>query len=578
MEFYVSPQGKDENPGTRAQPFATIGRARDEVRRAVAAGLKAPLTVWLRGGRYELREPLVFGPADSGAEQLGITYAAFGQEQPCLSGGRVLRGWQRAKGDLWRLQLDQKKTGAGYFRQLFRDGERLTRSRFPNQGKFLTIKTVAPDVRQIGFQEPLPTTNFAGGDVELVVLHNWAVSRETILYSQADKVVTSAPAGWIGHHDLTACPGKAAFLENAPVFVDQPGEWYLDRAQGELTYLAAPGEDPNQRQFIAPALEQLVRIEGTRSAPVRNLTFRGLSFEHAEFPLPYSGYCEIQAGHYGTRTNRPTLVQPVAIELVYAQQCRFERCRLAHMGASGIGLGPGCRQNQLIGCELTDIGGNGVMVGWRGKGDLAAGATGTLDADWLDPRDAPQGNEVANNLIERCGTISYGCVGVFVAFAPDTRVAHNEVRDLPYTGISVGYRWDTATTSQRGCLVEGNHIHGVMQLLADGGGIYTLGLQPGTVLRSNLIYDVRRSPVAFGGAPNNGIFFDAASKDIRVDGNIIYQTSGEPIRLNLTSKEWFAWGENSFGVQPGEPGFPKPAADRVAAQAGRGAKRDTTTP
>ncbi len=136
---------------------------------------------------------------------------------------------------------------------------------------------------------------------------------------------------------------------------------------------------------------------------------------------------------------------------------------------------------------------------------------------------------------------------------------------MPYTGISIGFRWDSEETTQRNCTVEFNHVRDVMKMLADGGAIYTLGYQPGTVLRGNLLHDVHRSAFAHGGAPNNGIFFDQGSKGYLVEENIIYHTSGEPIRFNQTGPENLTFNTNYFGVSPEDSGFPGDAA----AQAGR---------
>jgi hypothetical protein len=290
----------------------------------------------------------------------------------------------------------------------------------------------------------------------------------------------------------------------------------------------------------------LVKIAGTKDKPVRNVRFEGLRFEHTDFALPATGYSEIQAAHFGPSMKLPTQVQPVAIECAYAEGIRFERCRLAHLNNSGIGFGPGCRRNAVIGCVIEDIGGNGVIVGWRGAGRLEGGAEGTLDADWADPADVPVGNEVANCVIRRCGADSRGAVGVFVAFSADTRVAHNVIHDQPYTGVSIGYRWNTAPTSQVRCVTEYNHIYDVMKTLADGGGIYTLGFQPGTVLRGNLIHDVHRSAYAHGGAPNNGFFIDEGSKGFLFESNVVHRTSGKPVRFNQCQREWHTWNGNAF--------------------------------
>ncbi len=137
---------------------------------------------------------------------------------------------------------------------------------------------------------------------------------------------------------------------------------------------------------------------------------------------------------------------------------------------------------------------------------------------------------------------------------------------MPYTGISIGFRWKTTPTSQSHCIVEYNHIHDMMTRIADGGGIYTLGYQPGTILRGNHIYNVYRSSYAHGGAPNNGIFFDEGSKGFLVEDNVIYNTSGNPIRFNQNKKEWHTWRDNSFGIKPGQENFPKATASRAGLQ------------
>jgi hypothetical protein len=401
------------------------------------------------------------------------------------------------------------------------------------------------------------------------VYQNFSVSRARIKSGSGKHVVTATPAGCAGPEpEIYARAGMAGHLEHARAFVTQPGEWFLDRGTGVLTYRAAAGEDPNRRSFAAPLCERVLVIAGSKRAPVTNLRFRGLTFAHAEFPLPATGYAGIQAGHYGQRDGKghlPLHVEPVAVELVHAQRCVFAHCRFTHSGGAGVGLGPGSRSNGLLGCRLDDLGGNGVMVGWRGKGRVSEARQGRFDGDWQDPGDAPVGNEVRDCLVERCGQVNYGGVGIFVAFSAKTRIVQNEVRELPYTGISVGFRWNTDPTSQRECLVQNNHIHHVMTLLADGGGIYTLGFQPGTVLRGNYIHDVTRSKFTAGGAPNNGIFFDEGSKGLRVENNLIHDTSGEPIRFCQTSREAQTFGKNYFGVKPGVPGFPK----AIAAGAGR---------
>jgi hypothetical protein len=554
-DFYVAPDGNDANAGTAAKPFATVAKARDAVRALVAAGLNKDVTVLVKGGVYELPAPLLFGPEDSGTEKNSVTYAAAPGEKAVLSGGRRITGWKRGEGNTWSVELPDVKAGTWFFRQLHVNGERATRARMPKAGKYMFVKSCSPDFKTLTFDQALPGEDLGGKNVELVMFQNWSISRAIVASSDAKQLTAATPIGWIGHGPYTcASPGKPTYLENARVFLTEPGEWCLDRATGLLTYLAKEGDDTNKLTIVAPLLENLIAVSGTKAKPVRNLRFAGLAFEYEEFAMPAFGYSEIQAGHFGPNTKQPTHVPPVALEYVYASDCKVERCRIAHLGSAGIGFGPGCQRNTVSGCEITDIGGNGVMVGWRGKGTLKKGQEGSLDADWDDPTDAPAANEVTNCHFTKCGAFSHGSVAVFAAFSADTTIAHNEIHDMPYTGVSVGFRWNTTPTTQCRAIVEHNHIHDVMKLLADGGGIYSLGFQPGTVMRGNLIHDVHRSSVAQGGAPNNGFFVDEGSKGFLFEENVIYGTSGEPVRFNQNQREWHTWKDNQFGIRAAAKG------------------------
>ena len=554
-DFVVAPDGNDSNSGTLEAPFATLHRAQEAVRGQIAQGLDNNVTVLIRGGEYVLEEPLVFGPADSGNDNFMVRYAAYPGETPVLSGGRRLTGWTRGENNRWTLDAAEAAGSRWPFRQLFADGERLPRGRFPNPPDLLRVASVSPDVTEITLETAPPLADLAGSDAELVMYQNWSISRTAIVSSDNNVLRLANPMGWIGHGDATtASPGKPAIIENALEFIDQPGEWYLDRASGLLTYQAAEGEDPNTKTFIAPKLEQLLRVEGQSEHPVVNLRFEGLTFAHTEWTPPPFGYQGIQAGHYGTTITDRTHVLPVAIEFTYAERCALERCRLEHFGASAIGFGQRCRYNRVAGCILTDIGGNGIMTGWRGKGRLMPTAPGEdhyLAADWAEPEDAPIGNEIIANELQTCGAINHGCVAIFDAFCVETRIAHNVVHAMPYTGISVGFRWDESPTSQRGAVIEYNHVYDTMRMLADGGCLYTLGWQPEAVIRGNVFHDAHRSEFAHGGAPNNGIFFDQGSKGFLVSGNTIYRCSGGAIRFNQSGAANMVWEDNAFEIGPG---------------------------
>jgi hypothetical protein len=561
IEFHVAPDGSDANSGSSDAPFASLETARQAVRTSVAEGLKSDVLVTLHPGTYRLEKPLVLTGEDSGTHDYSITYSAASLEAwpdaaPQVTGGRTIEGWKQGEDGVWTARIAEVAAGQWWFRDLYADGRRLTRARFPNEGEYLRIAKVSKDVRDFELNTALPAGfSVAGSNAEFVAILNWSIDRGRIAEATSNTARTATPMGFLGHGSCTARAGQAGFVEHARAFLDVPGEWYLERATGVLHYKAAEDEDPSQMEFTAPVLDEILVIEGTKEAPVRNVHFRGIDFACATWSLPSFGYRGVQAATYGTGyETEPTFAMAVAVRMNHWRGGTFERCRVRQTGASGMGLGGGCRGNLVVGCEFDDIGGNGVAIGWRGYADKLPRYF--FDTDWTDPEDVPRDNEISNCYVHRCGAIAYGAVGIFEAFAQNSLIAHNAVTDLPYTGISTGFRWDTTTSTQRASRIEYNHIWDVMQILADGGCIYTLGWQPHTVLRGNLMHDVLRSSIAHGGAPNNGIFFDQGSKAYRVEENTTFNTSGKPIRFNQCRYEWHTWRGNAWNVGPMHPDFP----------------------
>ncbi|MEA3247476.1 MAG: right-handed parallel beta-helix repeat-containing protein, partial [Gemmatimonadota bacterium] len=379
-------------------------------------------------------------------------------------------------------------------------------------------------------------------DVEVVALHSWSSSRLRIReVDLQERIVrfTGHPVYRIGHWYRGG--RNPYFVENVREAFGQPGEWYLDRPTGTLSYTPLPGEDPSELTFVAPRVRQLVRIAGDAEAGrfVEHLRLEGLSFAHTRWRLPEEGYSAGQG-----MTNLPG-----AVQMRWARRCAVRGCTLAHLGAYAVDIGAGCSECDVSGCRIFDLGGGGVKVGGPGR-----------DAQ---PPELPTGNLVTDNLVSDGGVDHFSAHGIWVGITDGTRVLHNLVRRFLYSTVSVGWSWDDHPTSCTNNVVAHNHLHDAMMLLSDGGGIYTLGFQPGTALRANRIHDVHSSPFA-GGAPNNGIFFDQGSKGYAVEDNVIYATADDPIRFNGGGRHLHQFSGNSPGVAPGEEGFP----EEIAAQAG----------
>ncbi len=532
-EFFVSTTGNDTNLGTQEKPFATLVRARDSVRQLIKQGLHDDVVVNIREGIYRVAEPIVFGPQDSGTDKFKIIYAAFPGESPVISGGQVISNWEVNDDGTWQTILPEVASGKWHFRELFVNSERRPRCRHPNEG-YLRVKKVVDDRRSFQFGEGEIPAIDQPGETELVLLHDWSISRNRVKSIDA-ATRTLETVREIGGKLPFSCingfePHPRYRLENHRLFLDAPGEWRLDRPSGVLRYHSLPGEQPADVQVVAPVATQLLVVRGkvaqgdtADGASVRNLHFRGLSFMHCRWSFDQGRYGGVQAGFHwsGPKSAKELSDLPrawnaitPAVMFEFAESCSIQGSVISHVGGSGIWFHRGCRNNAIVGCQIHDVAANGIMLG-----DYALPKNRVITGQ----------NEIRNNLIDRCGAEFTGAVGVWVGFSDGNSIAHNEVRNLPYSGVSVGWQWNATPTPCKANLVEYNHIHHVMQALSDGGGIYTLGLQPGTVLRGNWIHDI---PANAGAAESNGMFLDQGTTDMVIEGNVIHDVACASLRFH----------------------------------------------
>lgn len=562
-EFYLSPSGNDHWSGRVPKPdaagtdgpFRTFERARDAIRtlkREHADGLPRPVTVWVGGGTYQLDRTWVLEAIDSGHPDRPVTYAASPGETPVISGGRPVKGWNRGADGRWSAPVPTGPTGAPPSRHLFVGDARRPRCRHPDSGFLQGLTTT--DSKSLTFPEGHLRAWSNPAHAELMTLVEWSPSRVRVGDARVEgnradfphPILQFLDAPWAGHIRANVARFPYYF-ENAPELLDATGEWYGDPEADVITYLPLAGEQPAAFEAVVSGLETLVQVRGTRAAPVEHLRFRGLTFSHTGWTLPAGGFFPSQAGFEGVAERIHC-----AVEVEYGRGVGLEGCRLVQLGGGGIRLGRGCQDCRVDGGAVEDVSGNGIELGVR-------------EPLPESPADLVRGNTIVNATIRRCGVEHAGCVGVWVGITERTTVTHNEVADLPYTGISVGWKWDATPTATKDNVVEFNHIHHVMQLLSDGGGVYVLGFQPGSIIRGNLIHDVTRSTTLAANA-NNGIFLDNGSKGWHIEGNIIYAAADGATRMNADPAE-MTWGANTMNVDPAQPQFPKDAAERAGPRA-----------
>ncbi|MBP6507224.1 MAG: right-handed parallel beta-helix repeat-containing protein [Opitutaceae bacterium] len=586
--FHLSPQGNDQWTGRLAAParnrrngpWATLAGARDNLRALRTAGkITGPVTVLVHDGRYALTETVAFNQHDSHTH-----YQAAPRAKPVFDGGEPLAGWkvgERNGRTEWTLDLPDVAADKWNFRSLFVNGRRAPRARLP---KFSPDEKSAKNVFHIGaIKHPAATGLFAGSDTfqpkpgdvqnwaslpdaEFVVLHYWIEER-------LPQPSFNPSTGWLRfarrsafnlYEAFAAAYGNRAlaryYVDNLFEALTEPGEWYLNRETGRLYYLPRPGETPANTVIHAPRLHSFIHASGqffndsieacdAHATPhLRGLEFTGLTFRHGDWFSPLAQLPPFhQAETFGKEQPIGGSVQaahvvPGALKFRAARDCAVRDCTIEHVGLYGLEFDEGCRNCTAVGNHLHDLGAGGIRGGGTDMDGHLDGRTGHLT--------------ITDNTIHHIGRIFHQGVGVFLGHAFDCNVAHNHIHHACYTGISTGWTWGYRETPSRNNRIEHNLIHDIgTGILSDMGGIYTLGVQPGTVVRGNHLHHIWSQD--YGGW---GIYLDEGTSHLLIEHNLVHDTKDAPFNIhfareNVVRHNIFARGQNALtSVSRIEPG------------------------
>lgn len=400
------------------------------------------------------------------------------------------------------------KSGAWNFTQLFVNGERRNRPRLPKSGYFKVAGFAGFDPNG-KYNTPMNKFNYAEGDIrpnwtniqdiETIVLHFWVDTHLQIAgIDEATKTVTFDRFSRRKFTDDHSSKGARYYLSNIYKALDTPGEFYLNAKTGVLHYIPKPGEDLEKAEVIAPRLSSLVRFAGNPKSGqfVDHISLQGLTFSDVEWQLPKKDGGDTQAAE----------MVPAVISAEGARNCAIRDCVVRNSATYGIELGSGCKENQIIRNELCNLGAGGIKLSGGGVGSPEAEQTAKT--------------QITDNHIHDCGQIFHSAVGILLRHSAGNTVAHNHIHHLYYTAISIGWVWGYKPSISRDNIVEFNHIHDIGQkVLSDMGGIYMLGVSPGTVIRNNLLHDI--DSWGYGGW---GIYTDEGSSEIVIENNVVYRT------------------------------------------------------
>ena len=552
-DVWVSPSGKDSNPGTAALPFATITRAQQKARDFHEVSRTydyQPVRILLRGGNYFITSPLVLKPDDSGDRTNFTIFAAVPGETPVLSGGVEIRGWKPAgatsglpeiaSGKVWVADVPRIDGHLLNFRQLWVNESKAVRARYPNGDDL---------ARLVGWSKTnqtaiIPSAALAGvkdsNGLEMIIDQVWeiAVLRvKSIRVEGANALLAfHEPESEIEFQHpwppVVVKPSYQApfFLANAIEFLDSPGEWCA--RGGKIYYWPREGEDLSRAVVIAPAVETLVEIEGSLDESVMNIEFDGITFAHTTWLRPSEqGHVPLQAcmpmlsakklspkgmPYHPGLDNVAWIDRPAgAVSVKNARNISFRNCTFEHLASAGLDFQSGTSNSLVEGCLFRDIGGNGIQIGKFSDTNVET----HMPYHPTDERELCVNDRLANNLVTDCANEDWGGVGIVAGYVRGIRIEHNEVFDCSYTGISVGWGWTKMTNAMRDNFIHANRVHHVGTRLNDLAGIYTLSAQPDTVVSENSVSDI--TPSRYVPDPDHWyyLYLDEGSSFITVQDN-----------------------------------------------------------
>ena len=532
-EIHIAPSGNDANPGTAAQPVNTPQGAQVRVRSLIQAGLSDSVEVIFTGGTYTLTAPLELRPEDSGTAAFPITWKAAPGAEVILSGGKQITStWIQGKGGIWQTDL----TGVGLgkdqwnFRQLFVDGSRAVRARFPNvtEANSFLYATGAVGNPKGAFDHLVINPNLIKASWGTAADAQINVVPQSRFFNQWNTVTSvDTKSGRIDIADSERHRlidnGSWFWIEGVQEELDQPGEWFLDPKSGRLSYMPPAGVDPNTQNIIAPFLNRLVDVKGDIDAgtQVSHLNFHGLKFRHTSNTL----------GHIEARVHTDT-----AVMFESTNDCSVRNCHFENIGGYALWLHLDSQRNVFDRNTVRYSGGGGVLLTGSRLGYMDDSKIYTPGA--AAAKVAPILNRITNNTVEHCGKIRYYGGGVHLdsrpfsmTMAPGNYIAHNLFNDLSRNGVF-------AFRNQGGNVVEYNHIHNAMQTTIDGGCIHfaTMNtLNARNHILNNWLYDAwgyNRKP---DGSPirklANGIFLDWDTSNTIVKNNWIYNSVGGAVKV-----------------------------------------------
>jgi parallel beta-helix repeat protein len=472
-QLFVSADGRDTNDGSSwTSSIATLQHAFD------VAGVSGG-TIHVRGTLF-LTSPATM--------EKGKNVTIVGEPGSRISGAVLLSKWSPAT--LNGLSVWKCAVPAGVSpRELFvgHSLDRATNARLPREGffKFDAIPSATPtskfnEGQKDAVGDPEMPAVAHPEDAEVVVHHKWSTSNLPLASVDPNtKALTFSKKSVLKLADKSDGNPSRYYIKNALEGFKEPDDWYWSSSEKAIYYYPKKGEDASSFIAEVPSINTCIAIRHSS-----NITIKNLKVDGTEFAYPANSAGDPQGA----------ISVSAAVSMVGDEDCTVDGVSVAYGGTYGFEVSGYAKNTKFTNCQASNMGGGGIKIGMLG--------TGTT---------------VENCQFQHLGLEYPSACGVWIGDSGNNTVSHNRIWDTGYTGISVGWTWGYGKSSAIDNVIEDNSIEGIGRGdLSDMGGIYCLGVSPGTVIRHNRVDAVKCADYGAW-----GIYLDEGSSNILVQNNVV---------------------------------------------------------
>ncbi len=534
--IYVAPNGTGD--GSSADAPTNLDNVLPILEGIDNSTMTGNVEVILADGYYYRTEALQLTDKHGGNNLYSVVFKAAEGAEPTIGGAMHIAGSDFKASDIEGVYVVDVPAGT-YTRQLYVDNIRAIRAKEDGLLKDGSIYTNIFD-QNVGLicknTELLNCTN--PDDVEIVWYNCWTHQRAGVKEIKEGEdgtvqLIMDQPSwDWANglsiHVDFKI--SQVSHIENALIYLDEPGEWYLDETKNKLYYMPREFEDISKITVTVPALDVwdqnaedgadpdatvgLVNIFGSDlDHIVQNIRFEGITFADTTWTRPSSEYGNsvnvsnyIRNGGAGDTDKVPD----GAITVRRANGISFYGCVFTRLGSNGVWMTEGTKNSMVVGSHLFDIDGTAIQIG---EPDYL------YDVQNYNPSDVRRvikNCDVLNNYIHNIGVDYHSANAVSIGFAVDMDISYNEIFNIPFTALNIGYGLNaTAEKILRNATVSYNFIHELMlDDVNDGGAFYTNGNTTGNNKAFNNYFRNQGSDVAT-------IYFDHSAAHWEVTNNVL---------------------------------------------------------